>query len=172
MRALVTHKLVKEVSDVRHRSRKIFMATDFQPSDEITGGTWYHDGRLDTDAVSAVRRRCQAQVEKLGAATAQMIHNGILRDDPRAGYTIDKIRDILKTMVLDKVLEEVKSTGEGEFAAVRSGLMCYRLAGAAQGGMMEGIPCGVCPRIDECTPEGVISPRTCVYYNKWLQMDF
>jgi len=172
VRALVSNKLVKEVSDVRHRSRKIFMATDFQPSDEITGGTWYHDGRLDTDAVSAVRRRCQAQVEKLGAATAQMIHNGILKDDPRAGYTIDKIRDILKTMVLDKVLEEVKSTGEGEFAAVRSGLMCYRLAGAAQGGMMEGIPCGVCPRIDECTPEGVISPRTCVYYNKWLQMDF
>ncbi|CAL5053643.1 unnamed protein product [Urochloa decumbens] len=172
VRTLVTHHLLKEVSDVRHRSRKIFMATDFQPSDEITGGTWYHDGKLDTDAVSAVRRRCQAQVEKLGAATVQMIHNGILRDDPKAGYTIDKIRDIVRTMVLDKVLEEVKSTGEGEFAAVRSGTMCYRLAGAAQGGMMEGIPCGVCPRIDECSPDGVISPSTCVYYKKWLQMDF
>nr|TKW22517.1 hypothetical protein SEVIR_4G233500v2 [Setaria viridis] len=145
VRTLVGHGLLKEVSDVRHRSRKIFMATDFQPSDEITGGTWYHDGRLDTDAVSAVRRRCQAQVEKLGAATVQMIHHGILRDDPKAGYTIDKVRDIVKTMVLDKVLEEVKSTGEGDFAAVRSGTICYRLAGAAQGGMMEGIPCGVCP---------------------------
>jgi DNA-directed RNA polymerase III subunit RPC6 len=171
-RTLVQHGLLKEVSDVRHRSRKIFMATDFQPSDEITGGTWYHDGRLDTDAVSAVRRRCQAQVEKLGPANVQMIYNGILRDDPKAGYTIDKVRDIVKTMVLDKVLEEVKSTGEGDFAGVRSGTICYCLAGAAQGGMMEGIPCGVCPRIDECSPDGVISPSTCVYYKKWLQMDF
>nr|TKW07373.1 hypothetical protein SEVIR_7G302100v2 [Setaria viridis] len=112
------------------------------------------------------------EVEKLGAATVQMIHHGILRDDPKAGYTIDKVRDIVKTMVLDKVLEEVKSTGEGDFAAVRSGTICYRLAGAAQGGMMEGIPCGVCPRIDECSPDGVISPSTCVYYKKWLEMDF
>jgi DNA-directed RNA polymerase III subunit RPC6 len=173
VRSLVGRRLLKEVSDVRHRSRKIFMATDFQPSAEITGGTWYHDGRLDTDAVTTARRCCQAQVERLGAATAQMIHHGILKDDPRAGYTIDKIRDIIKTMVLDKVLEEVKSTGTGEFTAVRAGTMCYRLVtGAPQGGMMEGIPCGVCPRIDECSPEGVISPSTCVYYYKWLQMDF
>jgi DNA-directed RNA polymerase III subunit RPC6 len=173
VRSLVGRRLLKEVSDVRHRSRKIFMATDFQPSAEITGGTWYHDGRLDTDAVTTARRCCQAQVERLGAATAQMIHHGILKDDPRAGYTIDKIRDIIKTMVLDKVLEEVKSTGTGEFTAVRAGTMCYRLVtGAPQGGMMEAIPCGVCPRIDECSPEGVISPSTCVYYYKWLQMDF
>ncbi|XP_062234031.1 uncharacterized protein LOC133931209 [Phragmites australis] len=171
-RTLVARDLLKEVSDVRHRSKKVFMATDFQPSPEITGGTWYHDGRLDTDAVSAARRRCLAQVERLGTATAEMIHHGIERHEPRAGYAIDRIRDILRTMVLDKVLEEVKSTGEGEFAAVRSGRMCYRVAGAAQGGMMEGIPCGVCPRIDECSPEGAISPNTCVYYKKWLQMDF
>ncbi|XP_062229169.1 uncharacterized protein LOC133926984 [Phragmites australis] len=171
-RTLMAQGLLKEVSDVRHRSKKIFMATDFQPSSEITGGAWYHDGRLDTDAVAAARRRCLAQVEKLGAATAQMIHHGIERDEPSAGYAMDKIKDILRTMALDKVLEEVKSTGEGEFAAVRSGTMCYRVAGIAQGGMMEGIPCGVCPRIDECSPEGVISPNTCVYYKKWLQMDF
>jgi DNA-directed RNA polymerase III subunit RPC6 len=172
LRSLVTKNLLKEVSDVRHRSKKIFMSTEFQPSTEITGGTWYHDGRLDTDAVAAARRICLAQVQKLGVATADMIHNGIEKDDPRAGYAIDKIRDILQTMVLDKVLEEVKSTGEGEFAAIRSGRLCYRVAAAAQGGMMEGIPCGVCPRIDECSPEGVISPSTCIYYKNWLQMDF
>jgi len=168
VRTLVTQGLIKEVSDVRHRSRKIFMATDFQPSAEITGGTWYHDGRLHTDAVTA-RRCCQAQVERLGAATVQMIHHGILKDDPRARYTIDKIRDIIKTMVL----EEVKSTGTGEFTALRASTMCYRqVTGAPQGGTMEGILCGVCPRIDVCSPEGVISPSTCVYYKKWLQMDF
>ncbi|KAL6839492.1 hypothetical protein ACP4OV_030762 [Aristida adscensionis] len=171
-RSLVSRGLLKEVLDVRHRGKKIYMAVHFEPSTEITGGTWYHAGRLDTDAVAAARRRCLAQVEKLGAATADMILHGIERDEPAAGYALDKIRDILRTMVLDKVLEEVKSTGEGEFAAVRSGRMCYRVAGAIQGGMMEGIPCGVCPRIDECSPDGVISPNTCVYYKKWLRLDF
>jgi DNA-directed RNA polymerase III subunit RPC6 len=169
VRTLVASGLLKEVSDVRHRSRKIFMATDFQSFAEITGGTWYHDGRLDTDAVSTARRCCQAQVERLGAATAQMIHQGILKEDPRAGYTIDKVKDIIKTMVL----EEVKSTGTRDFSAVMAGTMCYRLVtGAPQGGMMEGIHCGICPRTHECSPEGIISPSTCVYYKKWLQMDF
>jgi DNA-directed RNA polymerase III subunit RPC6 len=172
LRSLVTKQLLKEVSDVRHRGKKIFMATDFQPSTEITGGTWYHDGRLDTDAVAAARRSCLAQVQKLGVATADMIHHGIEKSEHSAGYAIDKIRDILQTMVLDKVLEEVKSTGEGEFAAIRSGRLCYRVAAPAQGGTMEGIPCGVCPRIDECSPDGVISPNTCVYFDKWLHMDF
>ncbi|GJM98031.1 hypothetical protein PR202_ga15005 [Eleusine coracana subsp. coracana] len=58
LRSLVNKKLLKEVSDVRHRSKKIFMATEFQPSTEITGGTWYHDGRLDTESVAAARRCC------------------------------------------------------------------------------------------------------------------
>ncbi|BAF19926.1 Os06g0603400 [Oryza sativa Japonica Group] len=55
---------------------------------------------------------------------------------------------------------------------LRAGRVCYRRGGPVQGGMMERIPCGVCPRIDECSPDGVISPSTCVYYKKWLQMDF
>ncbi|KAL6839490.1 hypothetical protein ACP4OV_030760 [Aristida adscensionis] len=171
-RSLAAKGLLKEVPDARHRRRKTFMATDFMPSAEITGGTWYHAGRLDADAVAAARRRCLAQVERLGAATAEMVHHGVGRDEPAAGYALDEVRDVLRTMVLDKVVEEAESTGVGEFAAVESGRMCYKVAGGVQGGMMEGMPCGVCPRIDECSPEGVISPSTCVYYHKWLRLDF
>ncbi|KAM0890568.1 hypothetical protein ACQ4PT_026960 [Festuca glaucescens] len=171
-RALVQRGILKEVTDVRHRAKKVFMDARIEPAPEITGGTWYHNGQLDTDAVAAVRRRCLDQIDRLGAATPDMVHKGVERDDPRAGYTIDQIRDVLQTMALDRVLEERKSTGEGEFSAVRAGRVCYRRGGAPQGGMMEGIPCGVCPRIDECSPDGVISPITCVYYKKWLQMDF
>uniref|UniRef100_A0ACD6AD88 Uncharacterized protein n=1 Tax=Avena sativa TaxID=4498 RepID=A0ACD6AD88_AVESA len=171
-RALVQRGILKEVTDVRHRSKKVFMDARIEPSAEITGGTWFHNGQLDTDAVAAVRRRCLDQVDRLGAATPDMVHKGVERADPKAGYMIDQIREILKTMALDRVLEECKSTGEGEFSAVRAGRICYRRGGAPQGGMMEGIPCGVCPRIDECSPDGVISPTTCVYYKKWLQLDF
>ncbi|KAF7096949.1 hypothetical protein CFC21_098829 [Triticum aestivum] len=149
-RALVQRGILKEVTDVRPRGKKVFMDFSMEPSPEITGGTWYHNGQLHTDTVAAVRRR----------------------EDPSGGYAIDQIRDVLQTMALDRVLEECRSTGEGEFSAVRAGRVCYRRGGAPQGGMMDGIPCGVCPRIDECSPDGVISPTTCVYYKKWLQMDF
>lgn len=154
--------LVKEISDVRNRSKKILVATDFEPNSEITGGTWYHDGELDTEAIGAACRRCQAQVKKHGSATAKMIHEGIHSAEPRAGYDEAKVREILKAMVLDKEIDEV----------ISSGATWYRLAERQQGGMMEAIPCGVCPRIDECSPEGIISPNTYEYYQKWLQMDF
>ncbi len=30
-------------------------------------------------------------------------------------------------------------------------------------------PCGVCPVFSECHDGGLVSPQTCVYYDKWLQ---
>ncbi|GAB4831834.1 Coronatine-insensitive protein [Ancistrocladus abbreviatus] len=36
------------------------------------------------------------------------------------------------------------------------------------GGHMAAIPCTVCSRINFCTPDGVISPSTCRYFDKWL----
>ncbi|RLN13380.1 hypothetical protein C2845_PM09G18030 [Panicum miliaceum] len=154
LRALVWLGVLKEVQDVRNRRRKLYMAAEFRPSDEVSGGTWYHDGRVDADAIAAARRRCLAQVKRLGAATADMIHAGIARDEPGAGYAMDRVMDILRTMVLDKSLEEVRTRGA----------MCYREPEKQQpGGMMEELPCGVCPMINDCSPEGVISPTTCVY---------
>ena len=31
------------------------------------------------------------------------------------------------------------------------------------------VPCGVCPVFSECSEDGVISPKTCVYYVEWLE---
>ncbi|GJM98026.1 hypothetical protein PR202_ga15000 [Eleusine coracana subsp. coracana] len=97
-----------------------------------------------------------AQVKKRGSATAKMVHEGIRSDEPSAGYEEAKVREILSAMVLDKDLDEV----------ARGGVTWYRVAERQQGGVMEAIPCGVCPRVDEC------SPNTCVYYKTWLQLDF
>uniref|UniRef100_A0A0D9WRV7 RNA polymerase III subunit C6 n=1 Tax=Leersia perrieri TaxID=77586 RepID=A0A0D9WRV7_9ORYZ len=168
-----TKGVLKVVNSVHKRAEKMYMDARIDPSPEITGGTWYRDGQLDSDAVAAARRRCRDQIDRLGGvATADAIFAGIGRDCPSTAYSIEQIRDILRTMALDMELEEVRSTGVGEFSDLRAGRVCYRRGGAPQGGMMEGIPCGVCPRVDECSPDGVISPKTCVYYKKWLQMDF
>jgi hypothetical protein len=33
---------------------------------------------------------------------------------------------------------------------------------------LTSVPCGVCPVFDRCHDGGVISPATCVYFQKWL----
>ncbi|BAS98509.1 DNA-directed RNA polymerase III subunit RPC6 isoform X1 [Oryza sativa Japonica Group] len=172
LRGLTSKGVLKVVNSVHKRAEKIYMDVRIDPSPEITGGTWYRNGQLDSDAVASARRRCLDQIDKLGVATAESIHEGISRECSNLAYSTEQVRDILRTMALDREVEEVRSTGAGEFGDLRAGRVCYRRGGPVQGGMMERIPCGVCPRIDECSPDGVISPSTCVYYKKWLQMDF
>jgi DNA-directed RNA polymerase III subunit RPC6 len=37
IKALTQANLIKEVKDIRHKARKVFMAAEFEPSEEITG---------------------------------------------------------------------------------------------------------------------------------------
>jgi DNA-directed RNA polymerase III subunit RPC6 len=37
IKALTQTNLIKEVKDIRHKARKVFMAAEFEPSEEITG---------------------------------------------------------------------------------------------------------------------------------------
>lgn len=37
IKMLADTKLIKEVKDIRNKARKMFMAAEFEPSDEITG---------------------------------------------------------------------------------------------------------------------------------------
>ncbi|KAK7267331.1 hypothetical protein RIF29_20000 [Crotalaria pallida] len=34
-------------------------------------------------------------------------------------------------------------------------------------GAMASIPCGVCPRIRVCTPNGIVNPTNCLHYQNW-----
>ncbi|KAL7582147.1 hypothetical protein Lser_V15G46191 [Lactuca serriola] len=74
-------------------------------------------------------------------------------------------------MVLDNMIIDVNSTGLGEYHSIPIGNLCYRCPsggdldqGLRRTEAMVSIPYGVCPRIRECTPDGLISPTTCVYY--------
>ncbi|MCD7452843.1 hypothetical protein HAX54_018284 [Datura stramonium] len=93
--------------------------------------------------------------------------------------TSQQVAEILNSVVLDNAVIEVKSTGLGEYHSIPIGSVCYRIAavdalgtGPKTIGPMASIPCGACPRISLCTPDGIISPQTCVYYTKWLNFEF
>ncbi|KAK4737594.1 hypothetical protein R3W88_001291 [Solanum pinnatisectum] len=82
-------------------------------------------------------------------------------------------------MYPDNAIIEVKSTRLGEYHSIPVGSVCYRTAsGVALGAdpkttaPMALIPCGSCSWINQCTPNGVISPQICVYYTKWLNFEF
>ena len=114
---------------------------------------------------------CLKHIDKLEVVTIEGLfdyfrRSGILK----VKLSSHQIVKILQALVLDNEVDEVKSTGKGVFSSVPLGKFCYlRLRRRnPMAGIMLSIPCGVCPRISECTTDGFISPVNCVYNKKWL----
>ncbi|KAK3019969.1 hypothetical protein RJ639_003016 [Escallonia herrerae] len=177
--SLQSKRLIKGVLSFQFKNRKHFIAAEFEPSKEVTGGSWYVDGNLDKQFISSLKELCFKIIQKHRVITGEGVHDFIKRvKATTVECTSQQISEILKSMVLDNQIIEVKSTGLTEYHSIPLGKVCYRCApvgAVAQdtgAGAMASIPCGVCPRIRQCTPDGKISPSTCIYFKKWLDFDF
>ncbi|EOA19455.1 hypothetical protein CARUB_v10001877mg [Capsella rubella] len=166
--------LIKEIPTMNNKGHKHFLAMEFEPDKELTGGEWYIDGTLDVSKIEDLKAKCVMILERH--------RHRVVTLDVMCGYfvkeeklSVDQTKEILKNLVLDNQIMEVKSNGLNEFASTRIGEVCYKLTGKksgngeARGGAFASIPCGACPHIGLCTPDGVISPTTCVYFQKWLE---
>ena len=176
LKALQVKKLIKEVVNIQSKGRKHYMAVEFEPSKELTGGAWYVEGNLDTEYIKILKETCVRVLSKLKVATAEGISESINKTGLCATEcSTQQIAEILRALVLDNEIMEVRSSGSGAFSSIPIGAVCYRCTnkgglggGGPTIGAMASIPCGVCPRITQCTPDGIISPKTCAYYTKWL----
>lgn len=174
--SLKKSKLIKEVPNMNNKGIKHFLAVEFEPCKELTGGDWYTDGALDVSKIEGLKEICVRILEKLKSkvVTLDVIYSYFEKASEADRLTREQTREILKNLVLDNVVMEVKSNGLTDFSATRIGEICYKLTGKkggggeARDGAFASVPCGACPHIGLCTPDGVISPSTCVYFQKWL----
>ncbi|GAB4829111.1 hypothetical protein Ancab_018774 [Ancistrocladus abbreviatus] len=174
IKSLQLRNMIKEVVNIQNKGRNVLIAAEFEPSVELTGGEWYNNGTLDTGFIESLRRLCLTQIRKMKVATAKEIQ-GFINDTKvfKVDVSTNQINQILHCLVLDNEILETKSTGSGDFSRIPIRTVCYTSTGRGQvagpkSRHMAAIPCGACPRINYCTPDGVISPSTCVYYTKWL----
>ncbi|GMN73039.1 hypothetical protein TIFTF001_052965 [Ficus carica] len=174
LKSLEAKKLIKLVANVHSKIKKHYLATEFEPSAEITGGAWYADGKLDTGFINILKSCCLKVIYNQRVVTLEGLSDAIRRSGLlTVDFTTQQIEEIAKTLVLDNEIVEVESNGVGEFDSILVGKVCYKCTskgsrGDPITGAMASIPCGVCPRISDCTPDGIISPKTCRYYTEWL----
>ncbi|GAB2280243.1 hypothetical protein Dimus_014886 [Dionaea muscipula] len=165
---------IKEVVNVHCKSKSRLMAMDIEPSTKLTGGVWYdNEGKLDKALIKSLNRVCLEHIRVSSTSSAGEIYSFIkVKQAFNIEVSLEQINEVLNSMVLDNLIIEQKSTGFGEFAKIPIETLCYKIntSISEQGptGAMALIPCGVCPQINHCTPDGVISPVTCPYFTKWL----
>ncbi|XP_019253862.1 PREDICTED: DNA-directed RNA polymerase III subunit rpc6-like [Nicotiana attenuata] len=123
--ALVKKKLIKQVVNIQNKGKKKhYMTVEFEPSEELTGGSWYSEGNLDKEFITVLRDACLKVIELLKVATVEGIHN-FLKKRKVVECTSQQIVEILNSMVLDNAIIEVKSTGLGEYHSIPVRLVCY-----------------------------------------------
>nr|CAD1842940.1 unnamed protein product [Ananas comosus var. bracteatus] len=77
LRLLQQKGLIKCVVSIHNKSRKMYVAREFEPAKEISGGTWYSQGSLNQEFIGDVRSKCLAQVTRLRIATVEDVWKGI-----------------------------------------------------------------------------------------------
>ncbi|MED6143779.1 hypothetical protein PIB30_009281 [Stylosanthes scabra] len=165
---LQTRGEIKEVVNIKNKSRKHYMAASFEPADEVTGGNWYSEGKLDKEYIYELRQACLRYISRSSVASRNGISEFIIKGGCFPGATTAEVDQILENLVLDDEIIEEKSTGYGDYENFPVGRVCYRCKSKGEVGAMASIPCGVCPRINLCSPDDFISPKNCELYQKWL----
>ncbi|GJV34175.1 DNA-directed RNA polymerase III subunit RPC6-like protein [Tanacetum coccineum] len=113
---------------------KYYIGAKFTPTDDFTGGSWYVDGKFDKAFIDQLKEICYKILTKqLRVATSEDVYD---------------------------YLRKRKITGLEEYHLIPIGNVCYKVVQdlAPKTGAMASIPFGICPHINQCTPDGLISP--------------
>eukprot|EP00878_Enallax_costatus_P015618 GHUV01016360.1.p1 GENE.GHUV01016360.1~~GHUV01016360.1.p1 ORF type:complete len:286 (+),score=79.01 GHUV01016360.1:781-1638(+) len=164
LKALETRQLVKSVKNVNNPSRKIYMLYELQPDQELTGGAWYSDSQLDQQFIDVLREACYRLIDtSQDHPTVKDIHAFIhAKGLARVQLKEQDILTLLQTLIADGRIESIfDDQDEERFRPVVLPL--------PDDTPLTGIPCGVCPVMDQCHEGGQISPQTCIYYKSWLE---
>ncbi|KAF4664621.1 DNA-directed RNA polymerase III subunit RPC6 [Perkinsus chesapeaki] len=148
---LEARRLIKKVTSVQHKSRKVWMLYELEPSKEVSGGNWYRDGRLDTDLIERLRQCCLDYITNQNrAVTCEDVHRYVVSQGvSHITHSVEEIGDVLRSLELDRVIMVVPSTA-GEAIAKQ----CY-VARPANLGLdyttrIIDVPCIACPVSAEC----------------------
>lgn len=164
LKNLEARRMVKSVKNVNNPSRKVFMLFELEPSREVTGGAWYTENQFDAEFIEVLRDLCFQYIQRIGEATLDDVASHIRsRGVSKVDLRSEDIASILQTLVYDGRLDSVDD-GDDDDDKFRPALHSIPQTSA-----LTSVPCGVCPVFSECRPGGLVSPSTCVYYEKWLQ---
>nr|POF24761.1 dna-directed rna polymerase iii subunit rpc6 [Quercus suber] len=94
-KSLQARKLIKEVVTIQNKGRKHYIATEFEPSKEITGGAWYVEGSLDTEFINFLKKHCVKIIYEQKIVTLEEILDTIRRSRAfNVEFTTQQIEEI------------------------------------------------------------------------------
>ncbi|KDO23504.1 hypothetical protein SPRG_11426 [Saprolegnia parasitica CBS 223.65] len=169
IRTLESRHLVKAVKSISQKNKKLYMLYDLVPSRDITGGPWYNEQEFDHDFIDTLSTFVCQFIRAKGVVTLQQITDKVHESGiAKVSLGPDEMMSIVNTLIYDERIEEVRTArlANGEMRDV-SYKICRDVS--VFDGLSEA-PCGVCPVFEQCADGNIVSPATCVYLTKWMNV--
>ena len=164
------------------------MLYEMTPDPSITGGTWYSDHEFEAEFVRILNEQCARLLdERLEESMRKFPNDPFLRRTSSfmssielvtlvnemgiatVLLTVQDIESILYTLICDGKIEKMtvaSTTNDGN----GNGQNLYRsITLMFDSSPVVRNPCGICPVFKDCHDDGLITPKTCIYLNKWLE---
>lgn len=188
LKSLESKKIIKSVKSVHASKKKVYMLYEVTPDPKITGGTWYSDHEFETEFVRVLNELCGRLLdERLDDATKKFPNDPFLRRTTSlmsstdlvnlindtgistVSLTVQDIESILYTLICDGRIEKVTVASTTTTTDLGQKQNLYRaVKSIVDSAPVVRNPCGICPVFQDCHDDGLITPATCVYLNKWL----
>ncbi|CAG7730005.1 unnamed protein product [Allacma fusca] len=174
LKILEGKRLIKPVKSVAANKKKVYMLFELEPDRSVTGGAWYSDQDFESEFVSILNQQClrylrekldqsENLVEKIGPRAAR--YHALTKIEDVCNFisnlriskvelTKDDIECILETLIYDAKIERIVKGDSVFYVAVNSFLDTPGLART---------PCGICPVFKECTPNGLVNPKSYIF---------
>ncbi|KAJ3305142.1 34-kDa subunit of RNA polymerase III (C) [Kappamyces sp. JEL0829] len=170
--------LIKNIKSVK----KVYMLSEFEPSVDLTGGSWYTDNVMDVEFIDQLstqifkfihaKSRPPSHPEALYSlaheypTSIEEIHSFITRSGLTSHpLSQDDIQALVNRLVYDGVVQVLE---EGIYVSLGT-LHQKKGAGPLLGSALTDAPCGTCPVFRFCKDGAPVSPSSCIYFKDWLE---
>ncbi|TMW63777.1 hypothetical protein Poli38472_002718 [Pythium oligandrum] len=170
LRVLESRRLVKSVKSISSKNKKLYMLFDLVPSTEITGGPWYNEQEFDHVFIDTLSTFVYEVIKASGMSTLKAITDKVHASGiSKVALGPEEIRSIIQTLMYDGRVEEVR--GVRLTPGQTNHETKYKISQEISTfNYLSETPCGVCPVFDQCQEGNIISPRSCLYLTKWLDL--
>jgi DNA-directed RNA polymerase III subunit RPC6 len=167
-KTLEHRKLIKQITPAQYRSRKVWMLYELEPASELSGGSWYKDGQIDSELITRLRSATYQYISNCSEpVTAEDVQRFLATQS--LSRSIESIESIIRTLVLDReltMLEPQSMKGKASYVIRRKSNVIE-----FSNEFFSSIPCVGCPVRSQCAPGHNISPETCQFLARWLQIE-
>ena len=164
-KTLEHRRLIKQITPAQYRSRKVWMLYELEPATELSGGSWYKDGQIDSELIQRLRSSTLEYISNCASPVSASDVQVFLASQ-QMSRSIENVEGIIRTLVLDRELVSLPPQslkGSTTYTLRRqNGISAFSSAFYHQ------VPCVSCPVREKCAPGYAISPETCQFMNRWL----